>query len=140
MAGPAQGWVGHLSRDMRFDHEIPTPGLRASQHRYSMGMVGLMKMLLRGFIMPRPIPVPIRQAMLRLWQKGYGTRQIAESLGSPCSTIRRLLQRFRLHGIDGIPPHYWRPSVPEAAPSELVETAVSLRREHPTWGAGLIQV
>ena len=90
--------------------------------------------------MPRPIPVPIRQAMFRLWQKGYGTRQIAESLGLPCSTVRRLLQRFRLHGTDGLSPDYWHPSVPEAAPSELVETAMSLRREHPTWGAGLIRV
>jgi len=90
--------------------------------------------------MPRPIPVPMRQAMFRLWQKGYGTRQIAESLGLPCSAVRRLLQRFRVHGMDGIPPDYWHPSVPEAAPSDLVETAVSLRREHPTWGAGLIRV
>ena len=63
--------------------------------------------------MPRPIPVPIRQAMFRLWQKGYGTRQIAESLGLPCSTLRRLLQRFRLHGTDGLSPDYWHPSVPE---------------------------
>src|SRR5271157_4173784 len=102
-----------LSRDMTFDREIPTPGLIESQHRYSMGMVGFMEMLLRGFIMPRPIPVPIRQAMFRLWQKGYGTRQIAESLGLPCSTVRRLLQRFRLHGTDGLSPDYWHPSVPE---------------------------
>ena len=125
---------------MTFDREIPTPGLIASQHRYSMGMAGFMEMLLRGFIMPRPIPVPIRQAMFRLWQKGYGTRQIAESLGLPCSTVRRLLQRFRLHGTDGLSPDYWHPSVPEVAPSELVETAMSLRQEHPTWGAGLIRV
>src|SRR5271157_4296014 len=136
----ANGGLGGVSRDMTFDREIPTPGLIESQHRYSMGMVGFMEMLLRGFIMPRPIPVPIRQAMFRLWQKGYGTRQIAESLGLPCSTVRRLLQRFRLHGTDGLSPDYWHPSVPEAAPSDLVETAVSLRREHPTWGAGLIRV
>jgi transposase len=90
--------------------------------------------------MPRPIPVPMRKAMFRLWQKGYGTRQIAESLRLPCSTVRRLLQRFRRHGIDGIPPDYWHASVPEAAPSDVVETALSLRREHPTWGAGLIRV
>ncbi len=90
--------------------------------------------------MPHPIPVPIRQAMFQLWQKGYQTREIAESLGLPCSTVRRLLHRFRLHGTDGIPADYRHPSVAEAAPSELVETALSLRREHPTWGAGLIRV
>ncbi len=90
--------------------------------------------------MPRPIPVPIRQAMFRLWQKGRAARQIAESLGLPCSTVRRLLQRFRLHGTDGLSPDYWHPSVAEALPSEPVQTAMSLRREHPTWGAGLIRV
>jgi len=139
---PGSGSAGTtpLSRDMGFDREIPTLCLIAPRHRYSMGMVGLMEMLLRGFIMPRPIPVPIRQSMFRLWQKGYGTRQIAESLDLPCSTVRRLLQRFRLHGIDSITPDYWHPSVSEAAPSELVETALSLRREHPAWGAGLIRV
>ena len=93
-----------------------------------------MEMLLRGFIMPRPIPVPIRQAMFRLWQKGYGTRQIAESLGLPCSTVRRLLQRFRLHGTDGLSPDYWHPSFPEVAPSELVETAMSLHKSTPLGG------
>ena len=131
---------GDLSRDMRFDREIPTPGLIALRHRYSMGMVGLMEMLLGDFIMPRPIPVPIRQAMFRLWQKGRSARQIAESLGLPCSTVRRLLQRFRLHGTDGLSPDYWHPSVPQAVPSEPLQTAMSLRREHPTWGAGLIRV
>ena len=63
-----------------------------------------MEMLLGDFIMPRPIPVPIRQAMFRLWQKGRSARQIAESLGLPCSTVRRLLLRFRLHGTDGLSP------------------------------------
>jgi transposase len=103
-------------------------------------MVGLMEMLLGDFIMPRPIPVPIRQAMFRLWQKGRSARQIAESLGLPCSTVRRLLLRFRLHGTDGLSPDYWHPSVPQAVPSEPLQTAMSLRREHPTWGAGLIRV
>jgi transposase len=90
--------------------------------------------------MPRPIPVPIRQAMFRLWQQGCGTRQIVTSLGLPCSTVRRLLQRFRRNGSDGIPPDYRYRSATEAAPSEMVQTAVRLRREHPTWGAGLIRV
>src|SRR6185437_727802 len=103
-------------------------------------MVDLMVMLLRGLTMPRPIPVPIRQAMFRLWQQGCGTRPIVASLGLPCSTVRRLLQRFRHRGRDGIPPDYRYRSAIAAAPSELVQTAVELRREPPTWGAGLIRV
>jgi hypothetical protein len=47
---------GNLSRDMTFDREIPTPGLIAPQHRYSMGMVVLMVMLQGGLVMPRPRP------------------------------------------------------------------------------------
>jgi transposase len=90
--------------------------------------------------MPRPIPVPIRQAMFRLWQLGQVTRQIATSLGLPASTVRRFLQRFRRRGIDGIPPDYHHLAASEAVPSELMQTAVRLRQEHPTWGAGLIRV
>ena len=81
-----------------------------------------MEMLLRGFIMPRPIPVPIRQAMFRLWQKGYGTRQIAESLGLPRSPFAVSSSGFvstaptASHLITGTrrfprsrPPSWWRP-------------------------------
>jgi len=96
--------------------------------------------LLRGLTMPRPIPVPIRQAMFRLWQLGQATRQIATSLGLPSSTVRRFLQRFRRRGIDGIPPDYHHLAASEAVPSEMMRTAVRLRQEHPTWGAGLIRV
>ena len=90
--------------------------------------------------MPRPIPVPIRQAIFRLWQQGRGTREIATAWKMPCSTVRRLLQRFCRHGRDGIVPDYRYRSATAAAPSEIVEAAVGLRREHPTWGAGLIRV
>jgi transposase len=90
--------------------------------------------------MPRPSPVPIRQAMFRLWQQGQATRQIATSLGLPSSTVRRFLQRFRRRGIDGIPPDYHHLAASETVPSELMQTAVRMRQEHPTWGAGLIRV
>jgi transposase len=96
--------------------------------------------LLRGLTMPRPIPVPIRQTMFRLWQQGQATRQIATSLGLPSSTVRRFLQRFRRRGIDGIAPDYHHLAASEAVPCEMRQTAVRLRQEHPTWGAGLIRV
>src|SRR5262249_21773435 len=69
-----------------------------------------------------------------------GTRQIATSCDLPCPTVRRLLQRFRRRGRDGIPPDYRHPSAAEGAPSESVSAALDLRREHPTWGAGMIRV
>jgi transposase len=90
--------------------------------------------------MPPPIPVPIRQAIFRLWQQGCGTRQIVASTGLPSPTVRRFLQRFRHRGRDGILPDYRGPAATGAAPPEVVQAAVRLRRDHPTWGAGLIRV
>jgi hypothetical protein len=82
--------IPEVSRDMTFDREIPTPGLITPQHRYSMRMVGFMEMLLRGFIMPRPIPVPIRQAMFRLWQKGFSIyNEGADSAAGSHSTLTK---------------------------------------------------
>ena len=66
--------------------------------------------------MPRPIPVPVRQAMFRLWQQGRGTNEIAVALGLARSTVRRLLGRFRRQGSEGIAPDY-RPPVVESCSS-----------------------
>ena len=86
-----------------------------------------MEMLLRGLTMPRPIPVPIRQAMFRLWKQGRATRQIADSLGLP------LLYRSPSPSAVSAP-RSRRPlarlSLPSAAcrPSEPVQTAMRLPR------------
>lgn len=89
--------------------------------------------------MPRPIPVPVRQVMFRLWQAGRDAAEIAERLGVPCPTVYRLLQRFRRDGASGVAPGYRRSS--ETFPSsDGVKDAIDLRREHPTWGAEFIRV
>ena len=64
--------------------------------------------------MPGPVPVPVRQAMFRLWQQGHATHQIATSLDIPASTVRRFLQRFRTRGVDGIPAEYHHRAATEA--------------------------
>jgi transposase len=89
--------------------------------------------------MPRPIPVPVRETIFRLWQRGQDAPQIAASLGLPGSTVYRLLRRFRRDGAAGIPPDYRHPAA-DAAPPDAVRAALDLRREHPTWGAALIRV
>jgi len=94
----------------------------------------------RGTTMPRPIPVPVRQAIHRLWQQGQQTGQIAASLGLPSSTVRRLLGRFRSRGAEAIAPDYRRPPVVAVPLPDATETALRLRRQHPTWGAGVIRV
>ena len=83
--------------------------------------------------MPRPIPVPMRQAMFRLWQQGQGSCDIAAALGLARSTVRRLLGRFRREGSEGIAPDY-HPPVVESSSSDIEQAALRLRREHPTWG------
>ena len=90
--------------------------------------------------MARPIPLPIREALFRLWQQGRNSRQIAASLGLPGSTVRRFVGRFRQHGAAGIAPDYPRAPTDEAQFPDLIQAALRLRREHPTWGAGLIRV
>src|SRR5437016_1283350 len=109
-----------VSPDMRFDREIPTPGLIAPRHWYSNGLVGPRPTTSRGSTRPPPIPVPIRQAIFRLWQQGCGTRQIVASTGLPSPTVRRFLPRFRHRGRDGILADYRGPWATGAAPPEVV--------------------
>src|SRR3954462_16004485 len=94
----------------------------------------------RGATMPGPIPLPVRQAMFQLWKQGRNTGQIAASLGLPGSTVRRFVARFRQRGPEGGLPDYPRAATDEADLPEPIQAALRLRREHPTWGAGLIRV
>lgn len=94
----------------------------------------------RTITMPRSIPVPVRLAAFRLWQQGRPTHQIAATLEVAQSTVRRLLARFRRHGQEGIEPSYHRPRNAPVEPPAAVQVALGLRREHPTWGAGIIRL
>jgi len=90
--------------------------------------------------MPRPIPVPVRHAMFQLWKQGHTPGQIAETLGLSCVSVRRLVRRFQGRGIDGIAADYSLAHPVSALDSDLAKATLQLRREHPTWGAGLIRV
>ena len=46
--------------------------------------------------MPRPTPVPVRLAVLRLWEQKQVPGQIAATLGLPCTTVRRLIRWLSL--------------------------------------------
>src|SRR5512135_3882426 len=91
--------------------------------------------------MPRSLPVPVRQAIWRRFQDGQDGPTIAAALGFAPRTVRKLLRRFRCGGQAAVQPSYDRcgattPKLPEP----IVQAALGLRREHPTWGAGLIRV
>jgi Homeodomain-like domain len=91
--------------------------------------------------LPRPIPVPVRQAIWRRSQDGQDGPAIAKALGLAPRTDRRLVRRFRQEGQAALIPSYDRCGAATPKPSvPIMQSAVGLRREHPTWGAGLIRV
>jgi Homeodomain-like domain-containing protein len=91
--------------------------------------------------MPRPIPVPVRHAIWRRFLNGQDSPTIAAALGLAQRTVQQLIRRFRQGGQDAVMPSYDGCGTATPKPSEaLVQAALGLRREHPTWGAGLIRV
>lgn len=92
--------------------------------------------------MPKPIPVPIRRLLQERARQGETASQLAEAFALSPRTVRNLLQRFRQLGDAAIAPSYRRPETPpaHAKPDEMRQAALALRRDHPTWGAGLIRV
>ena len=88
-----------------------------------------------------PTPMPLRHAILRRSQKGQSVSTIAEALGVVPRTVRHLVRRFRQDGDAAVAPSYHRAETSEPKGSrELFQSAVQLRQQHPTWGAGLIRV
>ncbi len=45
-----------------------------------------------------PIPVPIRRRILQLYERGKGTREIAQFFGFCVAAVRRVRQQFRQRG------------------------------------------
>ena len=87
--------------------------------------------------MPGALPIPVRQALWRRWQRGQSATTMAEDLHIPVRTVYSLLRRFRRGGADAVAPSY--PSSPPPA-NPLPQAALRLRQQHPSWGAGFILV
>jgi transposase len=91
--------------------------------------------------MPRPLPVPVRHNVFRLWQAGDSAPSIAAELGLARRTVERLVRRFRQRGVGAIHPDYRPPQLPSRPSSATARrAALALRQEHPRWGAVLIRV
>lgn len=91
--------------------------------------------------MPKPTPVPLRRVIFRRMNEGQRPAAIAAALGLSARTVENLVRRFRRLGEAGIAPGYRAPAAPpHAYPEEVRRRALDCRREHPTWGAGLIRV
>ena len=91
--------------------------------------------------MPAPVPFAIRQAIARRHQRGETPAAIARALGRPVRTVQHLVARGRRQGAAALVPAYPRGERPRPrAAARARDQAVGLRRDHPTWGAGLIRL
>jgi transposase len=91
--------------------------------------------------MPAPVPFAVRQAIIRRHRRGATPAAIADALGLPARTVRHLLARYRRQGEAALAPAYPRGPRPRPRAAERArDRAVALRRDHPTWGAGLIRL
>ena len=91
--------------------------------------------------MPRPVPVPVRKTILRLVRRELDAAAIAQRVGHPARTVRRLVARLRERGEEGLAPSYvHRPINPQAFPTALKEEFVALRRQHATWGSAYLRL
>jgi hypothetical protein len=91
--------------------------------------------------MPHPTPLPLRQVIRQRAEQGQGIAEIAAALDLVPRTVRHLLQRIRMRGQEGLAPSYaCSRDMGIYQVRNFLEQALALRREHPTWGAGLIRV
>jgi transposase len=91
--------------------------------------------------MPPPTPMPLRQVIWQRAQRGQPAHAIAQDLGLPARTVRHLLQRYDEQGGQALAPSYGACGRSRTQANDtLCDEALGLRRDHPTWGAGLIRV
>src|SRR5688572_14798410 len=91
--------------------------------------------------MPAAIPIPVRQVILKRWQKGESVVSLATELKLSVRTVRNLVRRFAERGPSGLEPDYDRCATKTMpTDSEPYQKAIEMREQHPTWGGGLIRV
>jgi transposase len=91
--------------------------------------------------MPRSLPFPVREQIVQRHQRGEPLTWIAADLELPYSTVRQWWRRYRDEGAAGLHTRYQNcgPKGPKTAPA-IQAAALAMKREHPSWGAGLIRV
>src|SRR5262249_13132842 len=88
-----------------------------------------------------PTSVSLRLEIVRRHQQGTPLTRVAAELGVPYGTARKIWRRHR-HGDRERPsdrPRGPGRPVPEGTHA-LIRIACDLKRDHPTWGAGLIRL
>src|SRR5437879_2680693 len=87
-----------VSRNMRYCREIATRSSAESRDEYTLRDSPSDLVPVGGHPMPRPIPVPVRQAIWQRFRDGQDCSTIAVALGLAPRTVRALIQRFRQEG------------------------------------------
>jgi hypothetical protein len=88
--------------------------------------------------MPRPIPVAVRRQIVERHQAGESLMHIAEQFAMAYESVRNVWRLYRREGRIG--PNYAACGKREVSASRRVyRAALSLKRLHPSWGAGLIR-
>ena len=91
--------------------------------------------------MPRALPLPLREQIVRRHPQGETLTAIAHDLSVPYRTVRRWWHRHQQDGDAGLHTHYDRcGSQTPRAPAAVHTAALALKQEHPPWGAGLIRL
>ena len=69
-------------------------------------------------------------------QAGKSSREIAEELGRPLSTVRKWRQRYLRKGRAGLSSQMGRPATGALAqtPEEMRDALLEMREQHPGWG------
>jgi transposase len=90
--------------------------------------------------MPAALPVPLRQQMAQLHAEGHWLTEIAQRLGVRYRTMRGWWRRYCQEGDAGLAPRYAHCGPRGPQRPDIQQGALALKREYPTWGAGLIRV
>lgn len=91
--------------------------------------------------MSRAVPRALREQIVHRHQQGEPLTAIAEALQVSYRTARRWWHRHQEAGAEGLHTHYDHcgPKGPRT-PAPIHAAALEWKREHPTWGAGLIRL
>ena len=91
--------------------------------------------------MPQAWPLALREQVVQRHQQGEPLTEIADALKVPYRTVRRWWHRHQQEGVEGLHTRYAHcgPKGPKAPPA-VHAAALELKREHPSWGAGLIRL
>jgi transposase len=91
--------------------------------------------------MPSAIAVPIRQQIVALRVQGKSYPEIATALDQSYSSVRRICRRYRAEDPQSLQPRYERCGHQARQFERLVyRSAIALKRQHPSWGGGIIRV